>query len=119
MMFEENPFSLRSIILSSCYEQYLREVRQRISDDKHSGRLRRAYLSLYPAIFTWDAAKTSNKIKLDPECLKAKSTEGNGFKTTMGTEIFSEGGRYYFEIFINKGQLIKIGVCRPTITNLE
>jgi hypothetical protein len=37
----------------------------------------------------------------------------------MGTEIFTEGGRYYFEIFINKGQLIKIGVCRPSLTNLE
>jgi len=37
----------------------------------------------------------------------------------MGTEIFSAGGRYYFEIFINKGQLIKIGICRPSITNLE
>jgi len=37
----------------------------------------------------------------------------------MGTEIFAEGGKYYFEIFINKGQLIKIGVCRPTNTNLE
>ena len=51
--------------------------------------------------------------------MKAKSSEGNGFKTTMGTEIFSEGGRYYFEIFINKGQLIKIGICRPTVSNLE
>lgn len=71
------------------------------------------------ALFCWDVNKTSHKIKLDPECLRAKSTEGNGFKTTMGTEIFTEGGRYYFEIFINKGQLIKIGVCRPSITNLE
>jgi hypothetical protein len=51
--------------------------------------------------------------------LRAKSTEGNGFKTTIGTEIFTEGGRYYFEIFINKGQLIKIGVCRPAVINLE
>lgn len=71
------------------------------------------------ALFSWNPAKTSAKIKLDPECLRAKSTEGNGFKTTVGTEIFTEGGRYYFEIFINKGQLIKIGVCRPTVTHLE
>ena len=48
-----------------------------------------------------------------------KSNDGNGFKTTLGTEIFTEGGRYYFEVFINKGQLIKIGVSRPNITNLE
>lgn len=45
--------------------------------------------------------------------------EGNGFKTTMGTEVFTAGSRYYFEIFINKGQLIKIGVCRPTFSSLE
>ena len=51
--------------------------------------------------------------------LKAKSSEGNGFKTTLGTEVFVEGGRYYFEIFINKGQLLKIGVTRPNVTNFE
>ena len=71
------------------------------------------------ALFSWNPAKTSYKLKLDPECLKAKSSEGNGFKTTLGSEIFTEGGRYYFEIFINKGQLLKIGVCRPTVINLE
>lgn len=37
------------------------------------------------ALFNWDVAKTSNKIKLDTDCLRAKSIEGNGFKTTMGT----------------------------------
>ena len=30
-----------------------------------------------------------------------------------------EGGKYYFEIFVNKGQLIKVGVCRPSPLNLE
>lgn len=48
------------------------------------------------ALFNWNPVKTSNKIKLDNEMLKAKSTEGNGFKTTLGSEIFTEGGRYYF-----------------------
>lgn len=76
-------------------------------------------LSSILALFTWNPAKTSPKIKLDQDCLKAKSLEGNGFKTTIGTEIFNEGNRYYFEIFINKGQLIKIGVCRPNVNNLE
>lgn len=44
-----------------------------------------------------------------------QSTTGSGFKTVLGTEIFTEGGRYYFEIFINKGHLLKIGVCRPDV----
>lgn len=29
--------------------------------------------------------------------------------------MFTEGGRYYFEIFLNKGHMFKIGVCRPDI----
>lgn len=33
--------------------------------------------------------------------------------------MFVAGGRYYYELFINKGQLIKIGVCRPNPSNLE
>ena len=33
--------------------------------------------------------------------------------------MFVEGGKYYFEIFVNKGQLLKVGVCRPGPTNLE
>lgn len=37
----------------------------------------------------------------------------------MGTEIFTEGGRYYFEIFVNKGQLLKIGVSRPDINGYD
>jgi hypothetical protein len=51
--------------------------------------------------------------------LVCTSKEGSGFKTTIGTEFFTAGGKYYFEIFINKGQLMKIGVCRPSPLNLE
>ena len=56
---------------------------------------------------------------LDDENLICRSNDGNGFKTTIGTEVFTEGGRYYFEIFINKGQLVKIGVSRPNINQFE
>lgn len=36
----------------------------------------------------------------------------------MGTEWFHEGGKYYFEIFVNKGELLKIGVTRPDYSTL-
>lgn len=69
-------------------------------------------------MFTWNPAKTSAKLGLNEDYLKCTSKDGSGFKTTLGTQIFTEGSRYYFEIFINKGQLLKIGVCRPDV-NLE
>ena len=47
--------------------------------------------------------------------MTCQSTTGSGFKTVLGTEVFTEGNRYYFEIFIHKGQLLKIGVCRPDV----
>lgn len=71
-----------------------------------------------PALFTWDPKRSSSKLVLDNENLTCKVREGSGFKTTLGTEVFEAGGRYYFELFINKGHLIKIGVCRLDI-NLE
>lgn len=74
---------------------------------------------LNSALFSWNPEKTSVKLTLDEDCLICTSKEGSGFKTTIGTEIFVAGGKYYFELFINKGQLIKIGVCRPTPLNLE
>jgi hypothetical protein len=74
---------------------------------------------VYPALFSWNPERTSSKLQLDEDSLVCTSKEGSGFKTTIGTEIFLAGGRYYFELFINKGQLIKIGVCRPNIVNLE
>lgn len=69
-------------------------------------------------LFTWDNKRSSSKLTLDNENLTCTVKEGSGFKTTLGTEVFQAGGRYYFELFINKGQLIKIGVCRLDI-NLE
>ena len=33
----------------------------------------------------------------------------------LGTEEFIPGDKYYFEIYITKGSLIKIGVSRPTV----
>jgi hypothetical protein len=72
----------------------------------------------HSALFTWDNKRSSSKLTLDNENLTCTVKEGSGFKTTLGTEVFQAGGRYYFELFINKGQLIKIGVCRLDI-NLE
>ena len=41
--------------------------------------------SFNSALFSWNPLKTSAKIKLDEDCLRAQSTGGNGFKTTIGT----------------------------------
>lgn len=93
--------------------------RRRVDTDQRPRRLLRTYQCTYEAIFHWDSAFTSTKLKLDETKLTCTSIEGSGFKTTVGTEKFYAGGRYYFELFLNKGQLVKIGVCRPTPLNLE
>lgn len=64
-------------------------------------------------LFSWDKNRCSVRLSLDDECLRCTSKEGSGFKTVLGNERFVEGGRYYFEVFINKGELLKIGVSRP------
>ena len=40
--------------------------------------------------------------------------DGSGFKTVLGTEEFLPGDKYYVEVYIIRGSLIKIGVARPT-----
>ena len=56
--------------------------------------------------------------------------DGSGFKTVLGTEVnswnvvlntkeFIPGDKYYFEILITKGSLIKIGVSRPSVSLTE
>ena len=42
-------------------------------------------------------------------------SDGNSFKTVIGDQPMTPGGRYYFEIKVNSGYLIKVGVCRQSI----
>ena len=42
-------------------------------------------------------------------------SDGNTFKTVIGDAAMTPGGRYFFEVQIKSGNLIKIGVCRRTI----
>jgi hypothetical protein len=76
------------------------------------GHFSRIYLH-YSAGFTWDSKRTSIKLTLDKENLICSVKEGTGFKSTLGNYVFTPGDKYYFEIYINKGQLIKIGIARP------
>lgn len=39
-------------------------------------------------------------------------SEGSGFKSVVGNLAFTEGNKYYFEIYVIKGSLIKIGVTK-------
>lgn len=42
-------------------------------------------------------------------------SDGNAFKTVIGDQPMTPGGRYFFEMRVNSGYLLKIGVCRKTI----
>lgn len=46
-------------------------------------------------------------------------SDGNAFKTVIGDQPMTPGGRYFFEVRVNAGQLIKIGVCRNTFSNVN
>ena len=42
-------------------------------------------------------------------------SDGNAFKTVIGDQPMTPGGRYFFEMRVNSGYLLKIGVSRKTI----
>ena len=42
-------------------------------------------------------------------------SDGNAFKSVVGDLPMTPGGRYFFEVQINSGYLLKIGICRKTI----
>ena len=42
-------------------------------------------------------------------------SDGNAFKTVIGDDAMTPGGRYFFEVQINAGYLIKIGICRNSV----
>ena len=69
-------------------------------------------------LFYWDEQNTSDRLKISEDKLTAKVINGAGFKTSFGTEAFTEKERYYFEVQVVKGTLIKIGVSRK-MSNLN
>ncbi|CAD8081887.1 unnamed protein product [Paramecium sonneborni] len=62
-------------------------------------------------LFSWDPQRTSTKLKLCQDQLQVIATDGSGFKSAIGDQEFTPGYKYYYEIKILKGSLIKIGVC--------
>ena len=46
-------------------------------------------------------------------------SDGNSFKTVLGDQPMTPGGRYYFQLRVNAGYLIKIGVCRNSNTSVD
>jgi len=63
-------------------------------------------------LFYWNQDESSNRLKISDDKLTVKVVNGAGFKTSFGTEPFTAKERYYFEIQVIKGTLIKIGVSR-------
>lgn len=64
--------------------------------------------------FKWDEKKTSQKLQLSNDNLQVAVKDGEGFKTVLGDYCFEAGNKYYFEIYLVKTQMIKIGVARST-----
>jgi hypothetical protein len=50
--------------------------------------------------------------------MKCHAIDGSGFKSVIGNMPFTPGYRYYYEVKIDKGSLIKIGVCLDSV-NVE
>lgn len=66
-------------------------------------------------VFHWDPDNSSKKLTLQEDLLTVTVKDGSGFKTTLGNMPFLPGEKYFFQIQINKGSLIKIGVSRKDI----
>ena len=46
-------------------------------------------------------------------------SDGNTFKTVVGDQPMTPGGRYFFELRVNAGYLIKIGICRKAELDVD
>ena len=66
-------------------------------------------------LFEWDKELTSKKLQVQEDPLRVKVIDGSGFKSTLGNANFEPGERYFFQINVIKGQLLKIGVSRKDI----
>ena len=42
-------------------------------------------------------------------------SDGNSFKTVIADQPMTPGGRYFYELRVKSGYLIKIGICRRTV----
>eukprot|EP00347_Sterkiella_histriomuscorum_P003770 403363015 len=86
----------------------------------HAAALQQAMQEIIPdgfewAMFQWDTEKSSKKLQIDEDLLTVKVKDGSGFKTSFGDQPFKAGGRYYFQVQLNQGNLVKIGVSRKDI----
>ena len=62
-------------------------------------------------IFGWDRDRTSSMLKIE-HYTGVKVLQAGGFKTAIGDQPMLRGGKYYFEISLLKGDLLKIGICK-------
>ena len=46
-------------------------------------------------------------------------SDGNSFKTVLGDQAMTPGGRYFFELKIKKGYLLKVGICRKNSIDVD
>ena len=80
-------------------------------------------------MFSWDKKRTSQKLEIErgPDDHLDSTVivrDGAGFKNAFGdyvsyksylSQVFKSGGRYYFQLRLIVGSLMKIGVASRTI----
>ena len=62
-------------------------------------------------MFEWDRDRTSSMLQIE-NYTGVKVMQAGGFKTAIGDKPMLRGGKYYFEISLLKGDLLKIGICK-------
>lgn len=74
--------------------------------------------------FGWDANESSKKIEFaEPVSERGQSLtsvkvrDGSGFKTVLGDALLPAGGKYFYQVQIKQGSLIKIGFAADLTVN--
>ena len=71
-------------------------------------------------IFNWDKQRIPEKVIMSSENpMMIQMGKSNGFRTIMGDFGMQRGLKHYFQIKVNQGSLMKIGVCRQTAPQNE
>ena len=110
------------------YEEHIKNYNALVAE-----RPNEYYYDLVPTdyrwhLFNWDGTKSSSKLKIGPdkhmkEMFEAMPEEfmpknqlhcldGGGFKTALADEPFYAQEKVFYQVRVNSGNLVKIGVAR-------
>lgn len=75
-------------------------------------------LTLSIVHFGWNKSQSSTKVDLAPDSIYSDSSteiivrDGKGFKSVFGDIELQSGGKYFYQVKLVQGSLMKIGICR-------